>query len=170
MPIKYIGRKTDFKGKTLWEILGNLKNCGVGRMILRSQFQKYREASYMRILKVAAQPDVSEPGPDNLRKVVALVERTFRGTKNVKPVQIDSVTYKGDYILVPKDQETSYINASEQPTVKICPETMELPPLLRELLIQQAKQAGKPLVDEPKIKIRYCVGPVKFYKVAENQL
>lgn len=60
MPIKYIGRTTDFKGKTLWEILGNLKNFGVGRMIIRNRFQRYPEACYMRILKVAAMPTPQE--------------------------------------------------------------------------------------------------------------
>jgi Mitochondrial 28S ribosomal protein S34 len=31
--IKYIGRTTDFKGKTLWQIVSNLKNFGVGRVV-----------------------------------------------------------------------------------------------------------------------------------------
>jgi small subunit ribosomal protein S34 len=35
--VKYIGRKTDFKGKTLWEIVGNLKNFGIGRVVVRSE-------------------------------------------------------------------------------------------------------------------------------------
>lgn len=38
MSIKYIGRTTDFCGKTLWEILGNLKNFGVGRVVGKFQF------------------------------------------------------------------------------------------------------------------------------------
>lgn len=54
MPIKYIGRTTDFKGKPLWEILGNLKNFGVGRLVVRNRFQRYPEPCYMKILKVAA--------------------------------------------------------------------------------------------------------------------
>lgn len=52
MPYKYIGRTTDFKGKTLWEILGNLKNYGVGRIVTRSRFERYPEPSYLKILKV----------------------------------------------------------------------------------------------------------------------
>jgi len=36
MSIKLIGRTTDFKGKPLWEILGNLKNFGVGRIVIRN--------------------------------------------------------------------------------------------------------------------------------------
>lgn len=57
MPIiKYIGRKTDFKGKTLWEIVGSLKNFGVGRIVVRSMFERYPEKSFMKILKVEALP------------------------------------------------------------------------------------------------------------------
>ena len=31
--IKYIGRTTDFKGRSVWDIVSNLKNFGVGRVI-----------------------------------------------------------------------------------------------------------------------------------------
>jgi len=61
MPIKLIGRTTDFKGKPLWEILGNLKNHGVGRIVIRNRFQRYPEPSYMKILKVAALPPPPNP-------------------------------------------------------------------------------------------------------------
>lgn len=55
--IKYIGRTTDFKGKTLWEIVGNLKDFGVGRIVIRNMFQRYKEPCFMKIVKVEAQPD-----------------------------------------------------------------------------------------------------------------
>lgn len=61
MPIKLIGRTTDFKGKPLWEILGNLKNFGVGRIVIRNRFQRYPEPSYMKILKVGALPAPDTP-------------------------------------------------------------------------------------------------------------
>jgi hypothetical protein len=54
MPIKYVGRTTDFKGKTLWEIVGNLKNFGVGRIVVRNIFERYPEPSYLKICKVEA--------------------------------------------------------------------------------------------------------------------
>lgn len=57
MPIKYIGKTTDFKGKTLWEIVGNLKNFGVGRIVARNMHEKYPEASYMKIVKVETLPN-----------------------------------------------------------------------------------------------------------------
>lgn len=56
MPYKYIGRTTNFKGKTLWEIVGNLKNYGVGRIVVRSLFEKYPEPTYFKILKVETLP------------------------------------------------------------------------------------------------------------------
>jgi len=55
--IKLVGRTTDFKGKTLWEIVGNLKNFGVGRIVVRSMFERYPESSYMKIVKVEALPN-----------------------------------------------------------------------------------------------------------------
>lgn len=55
--IKYVGRTTDFKGKTLWEILGSLKNFGVGRIVVRSVFERYPETSFMKIVKVETCPD-----------------------------------------------------------------------------------------------------------------
>lgn len=64
MPYKYIGRTTDFKGKSLWEIVGNLKNFGVGRMVVRSRFERYPEKSYMKILKVETLPNPEKPSID----------------------------------------------------------------------------------------------------------
>lgn len=58
--IKYIGRTTDFKGKTLWEIVGNLKNHGVGRIVIRQMLQRYPEPTYMKIVKVEAVPNPTE--------------------------------------------------------------------------------------------------------------
>lgn len=54
MSIKYIGRTTNFEGKTLWEILGNLKNFGVGRVVIRNGHQRYEEKCFYRIMKVEA--------------------------------------------------------------------------------------------------------------------
>lgn len=55
--IKYVGRTTNFQGKTLWEIVGRLKNFGVGRIIVRSAFQRYPEPSFLKIVKVETCPN-----------------------------------------------------------------------------------------------------------------
>lgn len=59
MPYVYFGKKNFFLGKTLWEIVGNLKNFGAGRILVRSKFEKrYPEVTYMRILR--AEPLMDE--------------------------------------------------------------------------------------------------------------
>lgn len=50
--IKYVGATTDYVGKTIWEIVGNLKDYGVGRIIIRSAHLKYKEPCYFRILSI----------------------------------------------------------------------------------------------------------------------
>lgn len=150
----------------MWEILGNLKNYGVGRMVIRSQYQRYPEASYMRILKVAALPNPSDSYDP--RKVVALVERTFRGETSKNPVQIESVSYKSDYVLIPKDQEAKYLTATNQRAHKLLPSTTEFPPLLKEILMRQAKQTAELRADEPKLQVRYNLNGIKIYRVAKD--
>ncbi|XP_066150319.1 small ribosomal subunit protein mS34 [Euwallacea fornicatus] len=137
MPYKYIGRTHDFKGKSLWEILGNLRNMGVGRIVTRSKFERYPEPSYMKILKVEPLPQPVNQPPDYLRNVRVLVQKTFRGKTIKDPILIESTSYKTDYRLIPKHEETTYCKLTQpsEPTAqKILPRTMEFPPLLRELI------------------------------------
>lgn len=51
-----VGPATIHVGKTLWEILGNLKNFGVGRIVKRNIYERYPEPTYFRILKVETLP------------------------------------------------------------------------------------------------------------------
>ncbi|XP_011881942.1 PREDICTED: uncharacterized protein LOC105569815 isoform X2 [Vollenhovia emeryi] len=168
MPIKLIGRTTDFKGKPLWEILGNLKNFGVGRLVIRNRFQRYPEPCYMRILKVAGMPLPDRPYND--RKVAVLVEKVFRGQKNPRPVQLDSATYKADYVLIPRDRERVFLENTKVPEMKILPTTTDLPPLFSQLLIKQMRARGVAAPAVPKLNLRYNfeASSVKNYKVAEE--
>lgn len=52
MPYVFVGKRNFYLGKTVWEILGNLKNFGIGRMLVRSKFERYPEVSYVKILRV----------------------------------------------------------------------------------------------------------------------
>ena len=45
-------------GKRLWEIVGNLKNFGEGRILVRSKFERYPEVSYVKIIR--AEPLMDE--------------------------------------------------------------------------------------------------------------
>lgn len=53
--IVYVGKKNDTVGKTLWEIVGNLKNFGVGRLVTRWNYDKYEEPSFYKIVHVEAE-------------------------------------------------------------------------------------------------------------------
>ncbi|XP_055627805.1 uncharacterized protein LOC129769509 [Toxorhynchites rutilus septentrionalis] len=153
--IKYIGRTTDFKGKTLWEIVGNLKNFGVGRVVVRSMFERYPEPSFMRIVKVEALPN------EETRKVKITVEKTFRGRKFPKLVEINSVSYKADYRLLHKHEEQGYCRTLEQEE-KIIPREIDMPPLLRDFI---AKETGK---SNPKLEIRIKPGHNNVYRLAKE--
>lgn len=50
--IKFIGKDSYQEGKTLWEILGNLKNLGVGRLVTRGTHKRYTEPCFFKIVKV----------------------------------------------------------------------------------------------------------------------
>lgn len=52
MPVKLIGRTTNLYGKTLWEIVGNLRNAGIGRLITRNSYERYEEPCFFKVLNV----------------------------------------------------------------------------------------------------------------------
>ncbi|KAK7081255.1 Mitochondrial ribosomal protein, S34 [Halocaridina rubra] len=136
MPIIRIGRTHNHVGMRLWEIIGRLKNFGIGRMVVRSAFERYPEPTYYRILSARPLMDRGQPfkDEDNMKGHV-LVERVFRGV-NMGVVDLSRTAFKMDYKLVPKHEEYKYIQAAEEscpPEVKILPETMEMPPLLKIL-------------------------------------
>ncbi|XP_045462365.1 28S ribosomal protein S34, mitochondrial [Harmonia axyridis] len=167
MPYKYIGKTIDHKGKTLWEIVGNLKNFGVGRMVLRNSFQRYPEKSYMRITKVEALPNPENPSMDVRRKVKVYIDETFRGNKLREHSVINLASYKADYVLVPKDEEYKY-NDDAAAKIRIVPRTVELPPLLKELVKRENLANGEPADKDNKVKVAYVTGPYANYRVAEE--
>lgn len=77
--LKYVGKKTTFVGKTLWEIIGNLKDFGIGRVVIRNtHLERYKEPSYLRILEVKAHPNVVPPAIKVLRPPNDLRDRDVR--------------------------------------------------------------------------------------------
>lgn len=152
--IKYIGRTTNFKGKSLWEIVGNLKNFGVGRYVIRSAFQRYEEPSYMRILKVEALPH------EENRKVRVYVERVFRGLRYDRPIELESTSYKPDYQLMPINWVPPTLPEVKVREVKA---TTELPPLLLEYIKRDWETK-----EVPPIPLKIRQGPYNRYKRAET--
>ncbi|XP_042892082.1 uncharacterized protein LOC122266406 [Penaeus japonicus] len=144
MPFVQVGRTHSFLGKRLWEILGSLQDFGVGRMVVRSRFERYPEACYYRI--VSAEPEMDNGRPhmdeDNMRgKVTA--EQIFRG-KNMGTVDLSKVSYKTDFRLIHKHEEAKYsqrVEGSLPRDVKIYPQTMDMPPLLKMLAEREGHSA-----------------------------
>lgn len=82
--LKYVGKSSKFAGKTLWEILGNLKDFGVGRIIVRNSYlQRFKEPCYLKILEVTTRPHWEEPNmkkyrpPNDLRDKDVSVSLVF---------------------------------------------------------------------------------------------
>lgn len=100
---------------------------------------------------------------------MVLVERVFRGHKNPKPVQLDTVTYKADYMLIPKDQEHLFLDNTKVSETKILPRTTDFPPLFSQMIMRQMK-AKDPAAVEPKLDLRYNLkgGDIKNYRIAEE--
>lgn len=141
--IKYFGRQNDFKGKTLWEVVGNLKNFGVGRIIVRSIFERYPEPCFMKIIKVEAQPN------EGCRKVKVVVEKTFRGNTYLKTVQILSTSYKADYRLIPIHEEVDYCRVVKRLPEKILPADIDFPPLFLDFIKEETKEVN------PMLKVKF---------------
>lgn len=53
--IVYVGKPSSMYGKTVWEIVGNLKNYGIGRLITRSEHFRYSEPCFEKIVHVEAE-------------------------------------------------------------------------------------------------------------------
>ncbi|XP_061388638.1 uncharacterized protein LOC133323697 [Musca vetustissima] len=157
--IKYIGRTTDFKGKTLWEIVGDLKDFGVGRLVVRNMFQRYPEPCYMRILKVDT---VDAEDGDKPRKVKVTVEKTWRGVTLPKPVEIFSTSYKADYELVDKEDEHKYLQNTAKVEEKILNPFVEFPPLLREFISEETGNTN------PQMKVHFKQTDNKFVRLAKD--
>lgn len=152
--IKYIGRTNSFKGKTLWEIVGNLKNFGIGRYFKRNMFERYPEPSYMRILKVEALPD------EENRKVRVYVERVFRGFRHDRVIELESTSYKADYLLMPKDWTPPPLTEVK---VREVPGVMELPPMLKEFYKRE-----KGTDNIPPIPLKIRCGANNRYTIKER--
>lgn len=79
MPYVFVGKRNFYIGKTLWEILGNLKNFGIGRILVRSKFERYPEVSYVKILRV--EPLMDEVG--GLTKCFKVYYQSFSPGKQI---------------------------------------------------------------------------------------
>ncbi|XP_041986233.1 28S ribosomal protein S34, mitochondrial [Aricia agestis] len=163
--IKYVGRTTDFRGKTLWEIIGRLKDYGVGRIVVRSVFERYPEPSFMRIVKVETCPD------EERRRVRVWVEKTFRGYTHDKLTEIYRTSYKPDYKLIPKHEEEKLINSITNKhhfSDVILPNKIEMPPLMKEFIVKDHERKGLKTLTDFEMPLRYNYSPNRVMRIAKG--
>lgn len=92
-----------------------------------------------------------------------LAEKTFRGRKYPKLVEICSASYKADYRLIPKDQEAEYcMNKLPVKEETILPQTMDFPPLLKAFIVDETGIA------EPKMRLVIKKSRDKNCRIAED--
>ena len=99
---------------------------------------------------------------------MVLTEKVFRGRKATNLVQLDSSSYKTDYLLIPKEDEERFCRAYTPPPQRILPRTMEFPPLMKEIFKRQMKAEGKP-VTEPRLTVKYnLTNNLELSRIAEE--
>ncbi|GAB6021364.1 ribosomal protein S34 [Chamberlinius hualienensis] len=159
MPLTVIGRPSKYFGKSLYEIACNLKDFGAGRVVIRQAFQRYKEPTYFRIIKV-------QPAMDpEFKAGRAWVESVFRGT-NYGVLEIGS-GYKKDFRLIPKEEEDVICNSSFTPSpIRILPRYSEFPPLLKLKIKEEQAKLGK--FTEPKLEMIYAKDPMTRARIAEE--
>lgn len=90
------------------------------------------------------------------------MEKTFRGRTHPKLVAINGASYKTDYRLVAKDQESTICKTIESNEVRILPPTIEFPPLLREFI---ARETGN---QNPEMMVKIKANREKIARVAKD--
>ena len=129
--IVYIGKKTSYCGKRAFEILANLRNFGIGRVLQRNQHKMwYEEPCYLKIVSVQPQMD------DELTWGRIAVDEIYRGRRY--PYTTEIKPWHPDYSLVPKDEEPDFskfpVLGKDKSHIKVLPKTFNVPPLMAEYL------------------------------------
>ncbi|KAH7639844.1 hypothetical protein HUG17_3877 [Dermatophagoides farinae] len=125
----YIGRPSEHLGRTAFQILANLKNFGIGRMLTRHEFDKFPEPSFHIVKRVQTYMD------PELKFGTLWCETVIRG-KRLPGIRPLTITYRPDFRLIPKDEEKEFIGdypiTNLGDNKNILPRYYQLPPLMRE--------------------------------------
>lgn len=138
MVIKYYyGKKTNFLGKTLFEILANLRNFGVNRMLVKQEelLLNPNTKCYYIVKKV-------EPVMDkDLKEGAIYAERVFRNGRIPGLTFVEDISWHTDWQLVPKDQEYIHKDHEQMEYLEEKRDSkFRLPPLMKVFLERQNKR------------------------------
>uniref|UniRef100_A0A6G1S4C8 28S ribosomal protein S34, mitochondrial n=1 Tax=Aceria tosichella TaxID=561515 RepID=A0A6G1S4C8_9ACAR len=154
--VYYYGKKTKFVGKTLFEILANLRNFGLNRMLIKQEELLLHpgKSSYYVVKKVEPVMD------DKLQEGAIYAERIFKGAKMPGLVMVDDTTWHTDWQLIPKHEESKYKveNPPEFQPAEIDRNSFEVPPLMDAFLKRHLKNKGQ-RVPQERIQIQLDYKP-----------
>lgn len=130
--VYYYGKTTRFVGKTLFEILANLRNFGVNRMLIKQEelLKNPGKKCYYIVKKVEPVMD------EKLQEGAIYAERVFCNTRIPETVFVDEQSWHTDWQLVPKDEEHLYLVGPDEldhglaSSANASPRYMKLPPLM----------------------------------------
>lgn len=155
----YYGKRTQFLGKTLFEILANLRDFGVNRMLIKyEETLRYPgKTSYYIVKKV-------EPVMDTkLQEGCIYAERIFKGARMPGLSFVDEESWHTDWQLVPKHEEHKY--RIENPPLfepaTITPGSFQAPPLMEAFLKRHMRNKGLPVPIGP-IEIPLDYKPTEY--------
>jgi hypothetical protein len=86
-----------------------------------------------------------------------------------KTVQLESATYKTDYFLIHKYNESEFFKRVGVPNNKILSDKIEFPPLVKEYISQQMKIKGIHIIEQPKMKIIFNKTGLKRYQITKEK-
>ncbi|XP_014768609.1 28S ribosomal protein S34, mitochondrial [Octopus bimaculoides] len=155
--VRRIGRvNLDWSGRNLFSIVTNLKNNGVGRVVVRHSFlNRYPEKSYYRLTEV--QPNFCD-GKRRTGKAWGI--KVFRGKEFPRPCGIDAC-HKADWKLIPKEEEEEFckLTATDVRETQTVPLSMEFPPLLKAMILAKKTENGESLPEDLRLKLTINKGP-----------
>lgn len=179
--VHYYGKKTNFVGKTLYEILANLKNFGLNRMLIKQEelLENPGKPCYYIVKKVEPVMD------EKLQEGAIYAERIYKGAKVPGLVFVDDESWHTDWQLIPKDQEEKYrldpkdlVVHGHPSTVTVLPQWTQVPPLMDVFLRRHYEKRGgvtiAPVKLSKPIQIRMSYDmdkinqPHKRYRIAEE--
>lgn len=143
--VYYYGKKTNFVGKTLFEILANLKDFGINRMLVKQEelLKNPGTKCYYIVKKVEPVMD------DKLEEGAIYAERIFRSARIPGLVFVDDETWHPDWQLVPKHEEEFHrvpndklVEYDHLSAYKNLPAWMEAPPLM-DIFLRRHYKARK---------------------------
>lgn len=140
---KYFGSPAIYHGKSLFHILCNLKEFGVGRVVTRSTFDSEKSPCFYRIL--FAQPLMDDKTLEG--RVIA--EKVHKGVRYTEPVDLSKLAAIPDFRLVPRDLEDQVCqwqqlrDYSPEKDFVVKPKYYTIPPLMKILMEREMKKRGE---------------------------